>query len=180
MEKGKTRRRGNYILNVLTRRVVLPFKALGNNITELILENLVDEYEGKCVKEGFIKKNSIRIINFTTGKLKSTSVIFNVNFECLVCSPVEGMTMKVLVKNVTKAGLRCEIKGGSSPVIVFIARDHHYKSKNFSNIKVDDEIIIRVVGIRYELNDTYISIIGELVNKSSKKLTKIIIKDKKT
>ena len=103
----------------------------------------------------------------------------NVNFECLLCNPVEGMNMKVVVKNVTKAGLRCEIKGNVSPVIAFVARDHHNRNKNFSTIKVDDEIIIKVVGIRYELNDEYISVIGELFINKMKKAPKLIIKNKK-
>jgi DNA-directed RNA polymerase subunit E'/Rpb7 len=180
MEKPANKRRGIYNLSILNRNVVLPFKSLGNNISELISESLINEYEGKCVKEGYIKTNSIRIINFTCGKLKETDAIFSVNFECLLCNPVEGMNMKVVVKNVTKAGLRCEIKGSVSPVIAFVARDHHNRNKNFSTIKVDDEIIIKVVGIRYELNDEYISVIGELFINKMKKAPKLIIKNKKT
>ena len=109
--------------------------------------------------------------------MSGINVIFTVNFECLVCCPVEGMNMKVIVNNVTKAGLKCETQEEKSPIIAFIARDHHYKNKNFSKIKVDDEITIKVVGIRYELNDKYISIIGELSNKINKK-PRIIINNK--
>ena len=72
-----------------------------------------------------------------------------------------------------------------SPVVVFIARDHHFKTKEFSEIKIDDEITIKVIGIRFELNDTYISVIAELVipkkikvgNKGKKK--PIVINTKK-
>ena len=184
MEKSKTfnkpfnKRVGNYMLNALNRKVTLPFSSIGNNVPELLLESLVREYEGKCIREGYIKSRSIRILNYTCGRLMATNAIFNVNFECLICNPVEGMNMKVVVKNVTKAGLRCELKGDVSPIIAFIARDHHHKNKNFSTINVDDEIIIKVVGIRYELNDTYISVIGELVTNRLKK-SKLIIKGKK-
>tara|TARA_B100000927_G_scaffold287174_2_gene279682 strand:- start:9534 stop:10091 length:558 start_codon:yes stop_codon:yes gene_type:complete len=184
MEKSKTfnkpfnKRVGNYMLNALNRKVTLPFSSIGNNVPELLLESLVREYEGKCIREGYIKSRSIRILNYTCGRLMATYAIFNVNFECLICNPVEGMNMKVVVKNVTKAGLRCELKGDTSPIIAFIARDHHYKNKNFSTINVDDEIIIKIVGIRYELNDTYISVIGELVTNRLKK-SKLIIKGKK-
>ena len=179
MEKP-TKRRGIYMLSVLNRRVVLPFRSVGNNISELLVENLVNQYEGKCVKEGFIKKNSVRILNFSAGKCSGTNVLFNVSFECLVCCPIEGMNMKVVVKNVTKAGLKCEVKGDNSPIIAFIARDHHFKNKDFSKIKVDDDILIKVVGTRFELNDTYISLIGELLNKKPKIQTRIMIKGKKS
>ena len=82
--------------------------------------------------------------------------------------------------NITKAGIRCETKEEVSPVVVFIARDHHFKSKEFSSIKVEDEITIRVIGIRFELNDNYISVIAEFVApRKVKKRPKIIISTKK-
>jgi len=38
-------------------------------------------------------------------------------------------------------------------------------TNNFSKIKEHDSIVIRVIGIRYELNDKYISIIAEFIDK---------------
>ena len=91
----------------------------------------------------------------------------------MICKPVEGITIKCNVKNVTKAGIRATYGSeAESPVIVFVARDHNYKKPEFSNIKINDEIIIRVIGTRYELNDKYISIIAELVTKYTKKKEK--------
>jgi len=83
------------------------------------------------------------------------------------------MRFRAMVKNVTKAGIRAEINEVKSPVVVFIARDHHYKSKGFGELKEGDDINVRVIGIRYELNDEYISIIGELVEKKRMKMPKI-------
>ena len=90
------------------------------------------------------------------------------------------MKFKVLVKNITKAGVRCETKENPSPVVVFIARDHHYKNKEFAQLNVDDEVTIRVIGTRFELNDPYISVIAELVQskKFKKKPIKLVIKQK--
>ena len=52
--------------------------------------------------------------------------------------------------------------------------------KEFSSIKVEDEITIRVIGIRFELNDNYISVIAEFVApRKVKKRPKIIISTKK-
>ena len=80
------------------------------------------------------------------------------------------MVINCNAKNITKAGIRAEIKGHFSPVIIFISRDHHLKHKTFSKIKENDDIIIRVIGKRNELNDEYISIIGELYKKKKKKI----------
>ncbi len=154
---------GIFMRNVITKKVHLPFSILGSNIKENIQLSLVRRLEGYCIQEGYIKPNSIQIISYSAGTFVGADVTFEVMFECLVCRPVEGMRFRAVVKNITKAGVRAETSTEPSPVVVFIARDHHYKSKDFSLLKEGDDINVRVIGIRYELNDRYISIIGEHV-----------------
>jgi DNA-directed RNA polymerase subunit E'/Rpb7 len=183
---GKKRRGvGIYMQNILTRKVKLPFTSVGSNLVENISQDLSNRIEGKCVQEGFIKRNSIRIVNYSAGIITGKFVTFTVVFECLVCRPVEGMKFKTLIKNITKAGIRCETMEDPSPVVVFIARDHHFKSKEFSQLKLEEQITVKVIGIRYELNDPYISVIAEYVHprklkvKSKKQAIKILINPKK-
>tara|TARA_B100001063_G_C16768382_1_gene560030 strand:+ start:865 stop:1452 length:588 start_codon:yes stop_codon:yes gene_type:complete len=173
----KRRDLGIYSKNVLSRKVFLPFNVIGSNIIENIHELLKEKYEGKCCKEGYLKTDSIKILNHSSGIIRGNDVLFDVAFESQICRPVEGMKFKVIAKNITKAGIRAETKEEKSPVVVFIARDHHHKNKDFSKIKEGDQINIRVIGIRYELNDEYISIIAELVkSRKSMKPIKIVIK----
>ena len=182
---AKKRGVGIYMQNILTRKVRLPFTSVGSNLVENISLDLSNRIEGKCVQEGFIKPNSIRIINYSAGIINGKFVTFTVVFECLVCRPVEGMKFKSVIKNITKAGVRCETIEDPSPVVVFIARDHHFKSKEFSQLKLEDTITVKVIGIRYELNDPYISVIAEYVHprkikvKAKKQPIKIIINPKK-
>lgn len=170
-KQGKNRGLGIYMQNILQRKIQIPFVKVGSNISEIIESKLIENYSGICIKEGFVKQNSIRLLNNSAGTLNGEFVDFNTNFECLLCKPVEGMKLRVQVKNITKAGLRCEAKGDTSPFIAFIARDHHFQSKNFAFIKVDDEIMLKVIGIRYELNDIYISIIGEYIPNKRPRIT---------
>jgi len=164
---------GIYMKNVITRKIHLPFTSIGENIKENIEEFLRLQIEGKCIDEGYIRPNSIKIVSYSAGVIIGNNVIFNILFECLVCRPVEGMRFRALVKNVTKAGIRAEINETKSPVVVFIARDHHYKSKEFALLTEGDDVNVRVIGIRYELNDEYISIIGELVAKKKIKINRL-------
>lgn len=163
---------GIYVLSIITRKVSIPYVNIGSNINEIIQKKLTSELEGKCTIEGFIKHNSVRIINYSAGIIKSKNVIFDVSIECLICSPVEGMKFKVNVLNITKAGLRCDT-GKNSPVNVFIARDHHYSNKQFSNIQIGDSILIRVIGQRYEINDERISVIAEYIPQIKRKTNKV-------
>jgi hypothetical protein len=81
----------------------------------------------------------------------------------MVCSPVEGMLINCVAKNITKMGIRAETNENPSPVVIFISRDHHYTSTYFSNIKENDDIQVSVIGQRFELNDKYVSIIAKVV-----------------
>ena len=156
---------GLYMRNVITRKIRLPFTSIGSNVKENLQTKLATDMEGKCVDEGYIRPDSVHIVSYSAGTILGKMVIFIVMLECLICRPVEGQRFRAVVKNVTKAGIRAETKELTSPVVVFIARDHHYKSKGFSALKEGDSINVRVIGVRYELNDSYISIIGELVEK---------------
>jgi hypothetical protein len=102
--------------------------------------------------------------------VKGSYIIFEIVFECLVCSPVEGMHISCIVKNITKAGIRAETKEEPSPVVIFIARDHHAAtSPYFSSVTDGTDINVRVIGQRFELNDKYISIIAELLEPREEK-----------
>jgi hypothetical protein len=91
-------------------------------------------------------------------------ISFEVVFECDICFPVEGMLVSCVAKNITKAGIKAESATDvPSPIVVFVTKDHHYNNAYFSEVQEGDKINVRVIGQRFELNDKYISIIGELV-----------------
>ena len=161
-----------FMPSMITKRVSLPMSSVGSNIKPLLEQLVASQVEGKCIVEGYIKPGSTKILTYSNGMLNSDIVIFEVVFECLVCSPVEGMLIDVVSKNITKAGIRAEYESQPSPVEVFVARDHHYKSSYFASIKEGDKIRVRVIGQRYELNDKYISIIAELVEPKQVKTVK--------
>ena len=159
-----------YFKNILQKDIKINIPDIGSNLNSVIKDILSSKYEGKCLKEGYIKNNSIVIINYSSGLLETNSVLFSVSFECLICRPMEGMKIKCKVDNVTKAGIRASyFNNVESPIMVFIARDHYFNNSTFTKIKEDDIIIIKVIGTRYELNDNFIYIIAELLKAQKKK-----------
>lgn len=162
---------GIYMLNMITRKVVIPMEKLGNNIKPLLEKVISSQIEGKCIVEGYIKPNTVKVLTYSSGIIQGSNILFEVVFECLICCPVEGMHIDAVAKNITKAGIRAEYDEIPTPVIIFIARDHHYNSSYFAEVKEGDRIKVRVIGQRYELNDKYISIIAELLEpKNVKKI----------
>ena len=178
INKNKIKKKGIWMRNMLTRKIVLPFKSVGNNIRENIQKTLESDLYNKCSKEGYIRRNSVQILSYSSGLVEANSVLFDVMFECDICRPVEGQIISCVVKNITRAGIRATyIKDDVSPITIFIARDHHYNNEEFSQKKENDEISIKVIGIRYELNDETISVLGELVISKKKPKTKVTIVD---
>ena len=137
---------------------------MNKNIKKTIEDKLKKQLEKKCNVNGYVKPNSLHVVNFSSGSLRGSSVEFTIVFQYKVCFPVEGNIVKCKVKNITKAGIRAEIveKNEPTPMIIFIARDHHNDNDDFINIKENDNIDVKIIGKRFELNDTYISVIAEL------------------
>lgn len=163
---------GVYIRSVLTTKIVLHVTEIGNNLIQNLEKKLIQKTSNKCIPEGYIKHQSIKIQNYSAGLVPmSSNIQYTVVYECMLCHPVEGMLMKAKVKHITKAGLRCDIvdEEGNIPIIVFIIREHSNINEYFNSIKEDDEINLRVIGVMFELNDPYISVIGELVESMSTK-----------
>lgn len=159
-----------YSRSIITRVIHLPITAIGNNLKQTLEEFIAFHYEGKCVVEGFIKPQSSKILTYSSGIIKKGDIIlFDVVFECEVCLPVEGTILSCIAKTNTKAGITAESADEKpSPVIIFIARDHHYSNSQLSDIKEGDKINVRIIGQRFELNDKFISIIGELIRDRTK------------
>ena len=148
---------------LITRTIPINIINIGSTIKETLGKAIAAQIEGKCIVDGYIKPNSVEIITFSSGLVMGSNVIFEVVIQCEVCSPVEGMLIKCVAKHINKAGIRAEINESPSPVVIFIARDHNYASPLFAEVKENDEIKVRVIGQRFELNDKYISIIAEIV-----------------
>ena len=152
-----------YIKNIISKKLSVPIKYVGTNITEILEQILNNNFEGKCCIEGYVKRGSVKIITFSNGTIMGNCVIFTVVFEYLVCNPPQGMRISCAVKNITNAGILAHIDEGEySPLNIFIARDHHYNIPYFSELKEGDIIMVRVLGQRFELNDPFVSVIGEL------------------
>jgi hypothetical protein len=163
---------------LLTKRITLEMVLVDKFIQTTLTDILKRELEGKCNVEGYIKSNSINITNYSSGNLKGSNIVFDVVFQCLVCYPVEGMLLRVKAVSINTAGIKAEsvyyatnepsiASGGivPTPYVLFISRNHHQDNDIFNSIQPNDTFVARVIVQRFELNDKYISIIGEIVSK---------------
>ena len=156
-----------YVPTMVSKKVVLPFAAIGRNIRDVLEKHLAHDHEGKCNAEGYVRPGSTQLLAYSSGDLTdNAAVAFEAMYEYQACNPVEGMLITCVVQNVTQAGLQAHVVPEPSPVTVFVARDHHYSNPRFAKIKAGDEIVVRVIGQHFELNDPAVSVIGELTQSS--------------
>jgi hypothetical protein len=151
-----------YVNTIIHKRIIVSFINIGNNMNEYFKNFAERNFEGKCHKEGFIKPFSTQIINYSTGLLKGDTIIYDVVISVDICFPYEGMELMCKIKNITKIGIRGVISDNHNPIILFISREHN-ATKDFEDYEEGQYIKIKVIGHRFEMNDEYISVIGEII-----------------
>lgn len=139
-----------------------------------ILGKLRRIYEGKCSKYGYIKPGSISISKRSAGMLTKQHFNGHIRYDTLcradVCNPVQGMVLSAIVRNKNQLGLLAEGSvsiGGKDVAILDIiipGRAAGISSEvDVDEIQISDRINIEVLGKRYQLQDSKISIIGRVV-----------------
>lgn len=156
---------GVYMKSILDKKVCLAITEIGKNVRQNLELKIQAEITGKCINEGYIKPGSVNIMQYSSGNVNSDVVEFKVVFECMACLPVEGMLVECVCKTITKAGIHAQVidDDGNMPITMFIARDHHHLDRRFSEVMEGDKITSKVIGVRYELHDTFICTIGKLM-----------------
>jgi DNA-directed RNA polymerase subunit E'/Rpb7 len=154
-----------FATSMLTMKVYLSMIEIGNNIKENMKKKIAHQVEGKCIKEGYIMKNSVEVVTYTAGKINMENVVFDVIYKCDICLPVKDMVIECLTKTITKAGIKAEYIVDNEPVMtVFISRDDNYDNEDFLKIKGSNvSIFAKVIGVSYELNEPTITVMADLV-----------------
>ena len=139
---------------------------LSNNIDTVLKDKIISEIEGRCVNDGYIKKDSVRLIKRSIGKLMMSqfngNIIYNIIYTAKVCNPHEGDIVKCRVENINKMGIMAYIDDDDSPMSILLAKQHHQDNESFSKLQEKDEIYIKIIGKRFEFGDNKISVIGIL------------------
>jgi DNA-directed RNA polymerase subunit E'/Rpb7 len=152
-----------YTEAIIQEKIRIPFNKMSNNMTRFF-ENYAEKMiECKCRNEGYVRRGSCSVLSYSTGLLNSDSIIYNVVYSVNVCYPYENMEVECKIKNITKIGIRAIISEQNNPIILFISREHN-PDKDFDQYKENQIIKVKILGHRFELNDEYISVIGELID----------------
>jgi len=147
---------------------------LSSNFDDVIKTKMKENLEGLCSRFGYIKPGSLQIIKRSAGLFGKQHFNGYIRFDLLckgeACNPPQGLVVEAIVKNKNALGLLAEssmfINGEKIPVLDIIVpkKSNGIASDiDLDEVQTGDSIYIMVMGKRYQLNDTNISIIGRAV-----------------
>jgi hypothetical protein len=155
----------------IKRRLVIPFHRIKQHVDvkQLLVKELANQLEGSCSIEGYIIPNSISICTYSCGTLNGANIIFDIVAECLICFPEEHSVIKCITRTITQAGIRAGAMGLRpgcvSPIEVFLSRDMNMKhSELFNRIEESDILTVEIIGRRFVLHDTHVTVIAMLLD----------------
>jgi hypothetical protein len=153
-----------YTDTTFEENINLPFdKCLTKDLSNYFMGYSKLYIEGKCRKEGYIKPDSVNIVNISNGLLKENIVSFKVTYTAKTCCPSKNMTINAKIKNITKIGIRAVISDVNNPIVLFVSSEHN-QSKNMESYIIGQTIQLNIIDFRFELYDDFISAIAEIID----------------
>lgn len=170
---------------LLNDRLKIEPKYLSKDYRLYIQSKLKGMLEGTCSKHGYIKKGSIEIYKVAPGFIEliglNGSVVFEVYYYADVCNPLIGNVLKATVTNVNKFGILAE---SSNILEIIIAKNSvnitHDYGIDLEKVQIGHQVMVEVIGKKFELNDNKISVVGKIVSgiTSTIKQKKVVKDDK--
>ena len=165
-----------YHKQIIQHKVQIPFNKIPSSLVSYFEEHARKNIMGKCYKEGYIFYDeggkNVKVVAYTSGIMNSSHVDFIVLYEFDVCYPYEDMEIMCKVDSVTKIGIKAILSNDEkkNPIVIFASRIHNTKffesnnGENSGSESLEGKIIkVKLIGSRFEVNDTYLSILGEII-----------------
>ena len=157
-----------YTNNIITQQIFISPSEINIDIDSLLLKKIKDSIGNKCIKYGYVDKDSIQIIKRSLGKILTNflngDINYIVKYKANICNPQKNLLVNAIVKNVNKMGLLLEI----GPLSIVVARQLHKDKSQFTNSNLNKELPIIIKGNRFDLNSDKIICLGILYDDSHK------------
>lgn len=141
-----------------------------SDVNEIILRKLKNKVESKCISDGYIKPESVKILTRTLGMLLNHDFDANINYEIMyiadVCNPKEGQLLEVIVNTVDETNTVCYyMDEETSPIEVYLFKQHYLENQEYASLKQGDNIIIKILETQIEFGSSKILAIAEFIKK---------------
>ena len=166
-----------FIRTLCTDKVKVRAGKVSKRFRTAVLNRLVDLFEGKCSHHGYIRKNSIELYKISPGEILvhtlNGDVQYTVQYYAEICNPSVGTSIRARVVNKNKFGILAHVFDArvEDPVLEIIVPQDAIPKTDEPNAMEDvskgQEITIQVLGRKYAIGDTKISIVGTMTQSHS-------------
>ena len=147
---------------------VKPHETNDRDITSILTQKLMGQMGDKCSREGYIKKNSIQILQRTIGKINTRFLDGSINYRIIysaeVCNPRQGDILRVQFVEKNKAGILAEKQG--TPLNIVLPKDIHADKSLYKQVNTENntrDIVIQVLKTKSMQNTKILYVVGKLV-----------------
>ncbi len=153
-----------FIRSTLFHKINLLPHEIKHDVDAILLEKLKNEVGDRCIKEGYVRKDSIELLKRSIGVVDSIHfngrICFQITYSAEVCNPTEGLRLKGRIADINKMGAIINIKPLS---IILPKQQPQIDLEVFKGLSVNDEVLVSIVGCIFELYDTEINAVGTIV-----------------
>jgi len=148
-------------------------KTFSDSIQNLILAKLTQKFSNKCVGNGFVIPNEMKLIRkseiYFPHEALQMSYKVDIEFSSLIVNPDVGSELKMKIEMTNKIGFLGTLLDSPMSPLIFLCPKDLTQSKNIFETKaVGDVVVIKVIGSKFEQNDKKITVIAEIVDEESK------------
>lgn len=155
---------------LLTTSINIQPDKIQGDINQLILHTMKQRYEGVCNKDGYIKKDSIELVERSIGEIKTIDsqsfVVYNITYRADVLSPAQGVKLDIIVDSITKMGVVGFIQLAEddtikeSPFIVIVPKEF-FTDDMFEDVKVNDSLQVEIAAFRVKYRASQIQVVAK-------------------
>jgi DNA-directed RNA polymerase subunit E'/Rpb7 len=155
-----------YFNNIVKKKIIVNPKHMGN-IDNYIESYLKTNYEGKCIAEGYVKPETIKIVRRSIGAITGSrfngDVTYMIEYSAEICNPVIGNVIECKVKNINKLGLLCN----NGPITIIVGKKFHDNLEDINKIKEGDSINVEIIAKKIQLNKEEIQVVGKIFSNTN-------------
>jgi len=131
------------------------------NITNIIQKKFRAKLEGHCSLHGWVKPNSVNILNRSVGAFGhgdfTGDIVYHVQAEGKVINPPSGIEVTGDVIRKNKMGMYVNYHDA---VRIILPRDLHIGDDEYDSIQIGETIKVEIKKSRFQVNDEYILSVG--------------------
>ena len=152
--------------NLIVEKVSIEPKYFGKNFKERAYYKLKN-LEGRCVSNGYVKKNSLELINILNNKLDvfnfSGMCIATVQLKVNILNLIINQELECYIVSINEFGIRCSINKDQTfedPVYILITKTHNQDTRN---LKIGDKLSVKIIAKKFNLYDDQIFALGLII-----------------